>query len=212
MSIIKCLYSIRSLLSDPNVDEPLVPHIAKLYKTNRIKHDKIANQWAIKYADAKLSGFALKEKTYNILHSCLDNIFGYGVTQIIELIIIEMEGNLIDVLPKNIKKHQQIEEQKEAEKIEKEKQRKQAFEKRGKPNRSVFIKTLTGMTLTLKCWLEDTVLDIKHRIYTERGYSPNSTILIWSGKQLDDYRTLSSYGLSYDVTIHLVVRLRGGIW
>eukprot|EP01084_Bolivina_argentea_P016554 30957_1 len=52
LTISKCLLSICSLLVDPNPDDPLVPDIAKLYKTNRKRHDKIANEWAMKYAEA----------------------------------------------------------------------------------------------------------------------------------------------------------------
>jgi ubiquitin-conjugating enzyme E2 D/E len=46
----KVLLSICSLLTDPNPDDPLVPDIAKLYKTNRKKHDQFAREWTTKYA------------------------------------------------------------------------------------------------------------------------------------------------------------------
>ena len=50
LSIAKVLLSIMQLLTEPNVDDPLVPNIAKLYKTNRELHDKIAREWTVKYA------------------------------------------------------------------------------------------------------------------------------------------------------------------
>eukprot|EP00483_Globobulimina_turgida_P002601 UN02605 len=50
LTISKVLLSICSLLTDPNPDDPLVPNIAKLYKTNRKQHDKIAREWTVKYA------------------------------------------------------------------------------------------------------------------------------------------------------------------
>jgi len=50
LTISKVLLSICSLLTDPNPDDPLVPEIAKLYKTNRKEHDKIAAEWTRKYA------------------------------------------------------------------------------------------------------------------------------------------------------------------
>jgi len=50
LTISKVLLSISSLLSDANPDDPLVPDIANLYKTNRAQHDKIAAEWTRKYA------------------------------------------------------------------------------------------------------------------------------------------------------------------
>ena len=45
------LLSISSLLSDPNPDDPLVPEIARIYRTDKVKHDKIAKEWTKKYAN-----------------------------------------------------------------------------------------------------------------------------------------------------------------
>jgi len=50
LTISKVLLSICSLLTDPNPDDPLVPEIAKQYKTNRKEHDKTAAEWTRKYA------------------------------------------------------------------------------------------------------------------------------------------------------------------
>jgi len=50
LTISKVLLSICSLLTDPNPDDPLVPEIAKLFKTNRKEHDKNAAEWTRKYA------------------------------------------------------------------------------------------------------------------------------------------------------------------
>jgi len=52
LTISKVLLSICSLFSDPNPDDPLVPEIAKLYKTNRKQHDLNALEWTRKYASA----------------------------------------------------------------------------------------------------------------------------------------------------------------
>jgi ubiquitin-conjugating enzyme E2 D/E len=46
----KVLLSICSLLTDPNPDDPLVPEIAKLYRENRIEHDRIAKDITRQYA------------------------------------------------------------------------------------------------------------------------------------------------------------------
>lgn len=50
LTISKVLLSICSLLTDPNPDDPLVPDIAQLYKTDRQRHDATAREWTSKYA------------------------------------------------------------------------------------------------------------------------------------------------------------------
>ncbi|KAL4239692.1 hypothetical protein ACF0H5_000496 [Mactra antiquata] len=44
------LLSICSLLTDPNPDDPLVPEIARIYKTDRKRYNEIASEWSKKYA------------------------------------------------------------------------------------------------------------------------------------------------------------------
>ncbi|RWV82091.1 hypothetical protein GW17_00056440 [Ensete ventricosum] len=44
------LLSISSLLTDPNPDDPLVPEIAHMYKTDRVKYEATARSWTQKYA------------------------------------------------------------------------------------------------------------------------------------------------------------------
>lgn len=44
------LLSICSLLTDPNPDDPLVPEIAHMYKTDRLKYESVARSWTQKYA------------------------------------------------------------------------------------------------------------------------------------------------------------------
>lgn len=50
LTISKLLISISSLLSEPNPSDPLVPHIAKLYKENKIVHDANAKEYTLKHA------------------------------------------------------------------------------------------------------------------------------------------------------------------
>jgi len=50
LTITKVLLSIISLLNDPNPDDPLVPEIATIFKTDRIKYDLTAKQWTEKHA------------------------------------------------------------------------------------------------------------------------------------------------------------------
>ena len=50
LTISKVLLSICSLLTDPNPNDPLVPEIAQLYKTNKAEYEKTAREWTRKYA------------------------------------------------------------------------------------------------------------------------------------------------------------------
>ena len=51
---ISVLLSICSLLCDPNPDDPLVPDIARIYKTDKPKYNKLAKEWTTKYAQVWL--------------------------------------------------------------------------------------------------------------------------------------------------------------
>ncbi|XP_074659536.1 ubiquitin-conjugating enzyme E2-17 kDa-like [Tubulanus polymorphus] len=50
LTISKVLLSVCSLLTDPNPDDPLVPDIARLYKTDRSKYETTAKEWTSKFA------------------------------------------------------------------------------------------------------------------------------------------------------------------
>jgi len=50
LTISKVLLSICSLLCDPNPDDPLVPEIARIFKTDRNRYDQLAREWTQKYA------------------------------------------------------------------------------------------------------------------------------------------------------------------
>ena len=50
LTIGKVLLSITSLLTDPNPDDPFVPEIAHLYKTNRASYEANAREWTLRYA------------------------------------------------------------------------------------------------------------------------------------------------------------------
>ena len=76
----------------------------------------------------------------------------------------------------------------------------------------VFVRTLTGLVIPIWAHASQTVQEVKEEIKKVEGIPSDQQRLLFQGHNLEDSRTLSDYNVQKADTIHLVLRLRGGMY
>jgi ubiquitin len=75
----------------------------------------------------------------------------------------------------------------------------------------LFVKTLTGKTVSIEVEEGESIEDVKAKIAEKEGIPAEQQRLIFGGQQLQDGKTIDDYDMGDDATLHLVLRLRGGL-
>lgn len=79
-------------------------------------------------------------------------------------------------------------------------------------NKFIFVKMLTGKTLTLEYKPKESVIEFKQRVMHQEGIPIEQQRMIFAGVQLENDRLLSDYNVKEESTLHLVLRLSIGVF
>ena len=85
-----------------------------------------------------------------------------------------------------------------------------ALRLRGGDSMQLFVKTLSGKTISVEVDDGDKIEDVKAKIEEKEGIPPEQQRLIFAGKQMDAHKTLEEYDLHDGASLSMVLRLRGG--
>ena len=75
----------------------------------------------------------------------------------------------------------------------------------------IFVRTLTGKTATIEVDGTETIADLKEKLREREGIPADQQRLVFAGKLLEDDRTISDYNIRKESTVHLLLRLKGGM-
>jgi hypothetical protein len=75
----------------------------------------------------------------------------------------------------------------------------------------IFVKNLSGKTVTLQASADQTIADVKKMLEDKEGIATREQRIVFEGKQCDDTSTLADIGVQDMSTLHLVLRLLGGM-
>lgn len=77
---------------------------------------------------------------------------------------------------------------------------------------TIQIKTMTGLFIPLTISPSTTILQLKEQIQKTEHYTPDQQRIVYSGKELSNDKCMKDYSIQPDATLHLIIRLRGGMF